>query len=116
MNTDTMKPNDEPVTVAGVVSSDFLGSVLRIEHGWLTIRTETGWLLWTKKCSDINDSKGEDFSDVVARATAAYAVWQSDPARKWEREQDVGLLPNVTVSQPTKHAKQSDGSSENCDT
>lgn len=75
---DTTTKNDTTAHDSRVGSSDLLGSVLRIEHGWLTIRTETGRLLWSKKCSDIDNNSGTDFAAVLSEAAKAHDEWKRD--------------------------------------
>lgn len=49
-------------------SGDLFGSLLRIEHGWLTIRTDTGWL------EDLTANKGTDLLEVVSTVATEYAA------------------------------------------
>ncbi len=56
-------------------------TVLRVEHGWLTIRTESGWLLWSKQVKDIDNRDGVDLSKIIDEGAKAYADWINDPVR-----------------------------------
>lgn len=82
-----MKTHEEGQSGALALDA-WLGVRLYVEHGWLCIRTETGWLLWSKKCSDIDNTKGTDFAAVLTEAAQAYTEWKNDPARKEEEADD----------------------------
>ena len=42
-------------TLKGVALTDLLGAVLRVEHNYMTLRTPTGWLLWSQKVTSETD-------------------------------------------------------------
>jgi hypothetical protein len=53
------------------------GAKLYLEHGWLTIRNETGWRLWSSKGSRIPES-GFLLSEVLKEALAEASKWAAD--------------------------------------
>lgn len=73
----TEKPNNlndelfwdvEPLFAASVPSATPLsGARVHLEHGWITVRTESGWLLWSSKGSRI-PSAGFSLDEVLAEA------------------------------------------------
>lgn len=55
------------------------GTTLSVEHGWLCIRNETGWLLWSEKIDKI-PARGLFLADIVAEANRNALVDGSLPA------------------------------------
>jgi len=60
-------------------------TIIRTEHGWLTIRTETGWLLWGTKLTGL-EGKGQDFGVTLKQMEKAFAEWQRE--RSMDEEED----------------------------
>ena len=79
---------------AAVGCSAWLGVVMRVEYSYLTIRTDSGWLLWSAKLDDIRTATGADMAAVSEQVTERLAEWNRDK-HLWDTE-----TPNDKVSDP----------------
>jgi hypothetical protein len=54
------------------------GCVLHVEHGWITIRTETGWLLWSDRKGSLDTIEGAELVPILSKAIKLYTKWKKD--------------------------------------
>ncbi len=62
------------------------GTVLRIEHDYLTVRTDTGWLLWSIKLDVIKSQSGSNFGRADEAIHSAFAEFEYE--RMLEQHED----------------------------
>lgn len=76
--TPELKAMPEPPSEAAVQCSALLGCVLRIEHGWLTIRNRSDWLLWSAKREEVDTHQGVLLADIAPEIAKNQASCQKD--------------------------------------
>lgn len=76
----------EPPSEA-VQCSALLECILRIEHGWLTIRNRSGWLLWSAKREEVDTHQGVCLADIAPEIAKNQASWQKDKDEMGEEDE-----------------------------
>ena len=71
------------VTITAVAPAEILSTLevaLRIEYGYLCLRKQTGWLLWSRKLKDIKeDDLWPEIRDALSSPDAAADVETDEP-------------------------------------
>jgi hypothetical protein len=81
-------PTTEKDAAGDLRSSGLLECILRWEHGWITIRNQSGWLLWSAKAMEADCHQGILLADIAPKIEARQAEWERDQDETAEHSND----------------------------